>query len=177
VHCDKCLDWLVDRKRCAADWRPKLAALRARASAAAATLPPEVLSSALGEGASANALAETAGAAGALDYAACVRIRDALAAREASGGDESGVSSAPAPRGLFGRLTGAGGGAAREWDALVRAYDKESLHLPEAAQARTRTHAHAHVTATLAPVLSLIAHCASPSRAYRHAVFGAVHGL
>lgn len=46
------------------------------------------------------------------------RIRDSL------------VADTDSSRGLFGRLQG----AAKEWDAIVRLYEKESLFVPEAAQ-------------------------------------------
>ena len=110
VHCDKLVDWLVDRKRLGADWRPKLAALRSRSAALAASLPPELAAG-----------VPVADGVPAPDYAACVALRDAA---EAAGGAES--------RGLFGRRAG----AAREWDALAKAYERDALHLPEAAQAR-----------------------------------------
>lgn len=111
MHCDKLVDWLVDRKRLGGDWRPKLAALRSRGAAAAASLPPELAAG-----------VPVVDGAPAPDYAACVALRDAVEA--AAGGAES--------RGLFGRR----GAAAREWDALARAYERDALHLPEAAQVR-----------------------------------------
>ena len=111
VHCDKLIDWLVDRKRLAGDWRPKLAALRSRAASAAASLPPELVAG-----------VPAVDGAPAPDYAACVALRDA--AEAAAGGAES--------RGLFGRRAG----AARDWDALAKAYERDALQLPEAAQVR-----------------------------------------
>jgi hypothetical protein len=111
VHCDKLVDWLVDRKRLGADWRAKLSALRSRSAALAASLPPELAAG-----------VPVADGAPVPDYAACVALRDA--AEAAAGGAES--------RGLFGRRAG----AAREWDALAKAYERDALHLPEAAQAR-----------------------------------------
>ena len=114
VHCDKLIDWLVDRKRLAGDWRPKLAALRSRAASAAASLPPELVAG-----------VPAVDGAPAPDYAACVALRDA--AEAAAGGAES--------RGLFGRRAG----AARDWDALAKAYERDALQLPEAAQVRGGT--------------------------------------
>eukprot|EP00898_Chlorokybus_atmophyticus_P000049 jgi/Chlat1/1044/Chrsp110S01555 len=109
VHYNKLAAWLVDRGKCPADYRKVLAAVKARAAAALKSLPQDV-------DASLRNLPEDE-----LDYSASVRIRDAVAPR-----DEN--------KGLLARLTK----QTPEWEAIVRAYEKDNILLAEAAQILTQ---------------------------------------
>ena len=162
VHYDKLIDWLVDRKKVAKDWRKKLAGVHAKLSELARELPG-TLTRAHGLGVPDASLVESGtGDPPRWDYFRAVLVRDRIVAgadlRVSDADDEKPASSAndanatdtderdandaketekekeKSIRGLFGRLTG----KAKAWDDVVRAYEKDALHLPECGATMTR---------------------------------------
>ena len=159
VHYAKLASWLVDRKKAPADWRKRLAALHARVGELARKLPAR-LARARGPGVPDVALLSADGDPPAWDYFRAVVVRDRIldgadaeepsseepsaeepSAEEPDSTDPS-ASSAPGAakprRGFFGGLTG----VAKAWDDVVRAYERDGLHLPEAALAMARAVDH-----------------------------------
>ena len=166
VHYDKLIDWLVDRKKVAKDWRKKLAGVHAKLSELARELPG-TLTRAHGLGVPDASLVESGtGDPPRWDYFRAVLVRDRIVAgadlRVSDADDEKPASSAndanatdtderdandaketekekeKSIRGLFGRLTG----KAKAWDDVVRAYEKDALHLPECGATMTRATDH-----------------------------------
>lgn len=159
VHYDKLIDWLVDRKKVAKDWRKKLAGVHAKLSELARELPG-ALTRAHGLGVPDASLVESGtGEPPRWDYFRAVLVRDRIvagadlrvsdaddekpaSANDASATDtderESSSKEKEKTRGLFGRLTG----KAKAWDDVVRAYEKDALHLPECGSTMTRATDH-----------------------------------
>ena len=169
VHYDKLIDWLVDRKKVAKDWRKKLAGVHAKLSELARELPG-TLTRAHGLGVPDASLVESGtGEPPRWDYFRAVLVRDRIVAgadlRVSDADDEKPASANDAnatdteerthandaketetekekekekTRGLFGRLTG----KAKAWDDVVRAYEKDALHLPECGATMTRATDH-----------------------------------
>jgi len=167
VHYDKLIDWLVDRKKVAKDWRKKLAGVHAKLSELARELPG-TLTRAHGLGVPDASLVESGtGDPPRWDYFRAVLVRDRIVAgadlRVSDADDEKPASANDAnasdteerthandaketekekekekTRGLFGRLTG----KAKAWDDVVRAYEKDALHLPECGATMTRATDH-----------------------------------
>ena len=159
VHYDKLIDWLVDRKKVAKDWRKKLACVHAKLSELARELPG-ALTRAHGLGVPDASLVESGtGEPPRWDYFRAVLVRDRIvagadlrvsdaddekpaSANDASATDtderESSSKEKEKTRGLFGRLTG----KAKAWDDVVRAYEKDALHLPECGATMTRATDH-----------------------------------
>ena len=148
IHYAQLNDWLVDRKKVAKDWRAKLGALHAKTAALARQIPPS-LARVSAPGVVPHHHLED-GEASRWDYFRAVAVRDAILrgaasdpinpeegeedGRETNGDDPSSGAAAASSagprvtRGLFGRLAG----KAKEWDDVVRAYERDGLHLPEA---------------------------------------------
>lgn len=99
-------EWLIDRKRIPADWRKKLAAIRARISKDFSSLPKDI-----------DPYFQTLDPEG-IDYLESKRIYETL------------LKSTPESRNIFGRLSGAAGA----WEAIVRSFEKDHIYLGEAAQ-------------------------------------------
>jgi len=161
VHYDKLIDWLVDRKKVAKDWRKKLAGVHAKLSELARELPG-TLTRAHGLGVPDASLVESGtGDPPRWDYFRAVLVRDRIVAgadlrvsdaddekpasandanatgtdeRDANDAKETETEKEKSIRGLFGRLTG----KAKAWDDVVRAYEKDALHLPECGATMTR---------------------------------------
>eukprot|EP00899_Mesostigma_viride_P011726 jgi/Mesvir1/20554/Mv06231-RA.1 len=114
----KLADWLADRKKVPKDWRKKLASVQARHASLAASL-----------GSNISGDLQQVVSSGSLDYLGCKQILHRLqqeppgALPPASGGGGGG--------GLLRHFTGSS--QVDEWKAVVRAYEKESLQLGEAA--------------------------------------------
>lgn len=102
----KLADWLVDRKRIPADWRKRLLPIRGRIAAALPGLPKDL------DPWFATLTTEVIG------YLDAKHILNVLTAAR------------PEARTLFGRHSGAAG----DWDAIIRAYEKDLLFLGEGAQ-------------------------------------------
>eukprot|EP00252_Welwitschia_mirabilis_P026300 TRINITY_DN8572_c0_g1_i1.p1 TRINITY_DN8572_c0_g1~~TRINITY_DN8572_c0_g1_i1.p1 ORF type:complete len:562 (-),score=126.15 TRINITY_DN8572_c0_g1_i1:198-1883(-) len=98
-------EWLVDRKRIPSDWRKRLNSLRARIAKALKLLPKD------------------------LDPSFSTLDQDSVGYLEAKRISKILLESNPELN-IFGRLSGAAG----EWEAIVRAYEKDHLFLGEAAQ-------------------------------------------
>ena len=161
VHYDKLIDWLVDRKKVSKDWRKKLAGVHAKLSELARELPGTLIR-AHGLGVPDSSLVDAEGEPPRWDYFRAVLVRDRIVAGADLRGDADGReaeslarSAAADPerpyaaddsrrdanektRGLFGRLAG----KAKAWDDVVRAYEKDALHLTECGATMTRTTDH-----------------------------------
>ena len=146
IHYAKLVDWLVDRKKISADWRKKLAAVHAKMAELTRALPA-TLARAVGPGVPDPALLAADGEPPRWDYFRAVVVRDRILAgasaepsEDPADGDDAGDGDGAKPaaaaptRGLFGRLAG----KAKAWDDVVRAYERDALHLPEAALTMTR---------------------------------------
>ena len=151
IHHRKFAQWLVDRRKAPKDWHDKLQAILLKVDALARNLPA-TLTRCTGECVpDPHILAPSDGVEPVRwDYYRARLVRDKIIAgastvKDATNDAESALSGAfsgadtavhdaskekteTRTRGLFGRLAG----KAREWDDIVRMYERDNIHLAEA---------------------------------------------
>ena len=151
IHHRKFAQWLVDRRKAPKDWHDKLRAILLKVDALARNLPA-TLTRCTGECVpDPHILAPSDGVEPVRwDYYRARLVRDKIIAgastvKDATNDAESALSGAfsgadtavhdasketteTRTRGLFGRLAG----KAREWDDIVRMYERDNIHLAEA---------------------------------------------
>jgi hypothetical protein len=146
IHHRKFAQWLVDRRKAPKDWHDKLRAILLKVDALARNLPA-TLTRCTGECVpDPHILAPSDGVEPVRwDYYRARLVRDKIIAgastvKDATNDDDAEAKGAEgadtavhdaskeATRGLFGRLAG----KAREWDDIVRMYERDNIHLAEA---------------------------------------------
>ncbi|XP_064472061.1 CDK5 regulatory subunit-associated protein 3-like isoform X2 [Ornithodoros turicata] len=111
IHTNKLLDWLISRRHCNKDWQAKALTVREKINAAIQDMPEvdEVT----------NLLSGTY-----INYFHCKRIVEILKDTEASS------------KNIFGRYSSQ---RMKDWQEIVRLYEKDNMYLAEAAQMLIRT--------------------------------------